>query len=298
MIVDLGADLVRSIEPDVTPAEVLAQLEKILASKPFVHSSRLCRFLRVAVERALAGEADKLKEYAIGRDVFDRGEHYDPRIDSIVRVEARRLRSKLQLYYNKLGAGDPVRIVFRQGSYVPAFRRAEPPGIPGLPETGPSAPELDTRAVAVLPFANLSSEPDQEYFCDGITDEIINTLAGIPALKVIARTSVFHFRQRTGDVRDIGRRLGVGTIIEGSVRKSGEYLRISASVVDAATGRRLRTASFDREMEQVFAIQDEIARDIAGSLEVTLQQPRPHPFSRTAHDDLEAYTLFCTGAIC
>ncbi len=154
---------------------------------------------------------------------------------------------------------------------------------------------MDTRAVAVLPFANLSPEPDQEYFCDGITDEIINTLAGIPDLRVIARTSMFHFRQRMGDVREIGRKLGVGTIIEGSVRKSGDCLRISASVVDAATGHRLHTASFDREIEHVFAIQDEIARDIAGSLEVTLQRPERNLLSPNAHDDLEAYTLLLHG---
>lgn len=288
------ADLVKPPAREVSPAEVWAELERLLASKPFVNSQRLCRFLRVSVERALAGETDKLKEYAIGRDVFDRDEHYDPRIDSIVRVEARRLRGKLQLYYSKLGARDPVRIIFVQGSYVPVFQEAAPPEPAQTPGAAPAS-ALDAHTVAVLPFANLSPEPDQEYFCDGITDEIINTLAAIPDLKVIARTSVFHFRQHTGDVREIGRKLGAGTIIEGTVRKSGEYLRISASVVDTASGHRLRTFSFDREMEQVFAIEDEIARDIAGSLEVTLQQYKLHPIPRAAQEDLEAYTLLLHG---
>jgi serine/threonine-protein kinase len=286
-----GANLVRSNASELSSAEILAQLERILASKPFINSERLRRFLRIAVERALAGETETLKEYAIGRDVFDRDDQYDPRVDSIVRVEARRLRSKLQLYYGKQGAGDPVRIVIQRGSYVPAFRRAEPPAMAGAPAAAAANLDLDRRAVAVLPFFNLSGEPDQEYFGDGITDEIINKLAGIPGLKVIAHTSVFHFRQPTGDVREIGRKLGVGTIIEGSVRRSGGQLRISASVVDAATGHRLRTASFDREMDQVFAIQDEIARDIAGSLEVTLRQPERRPLSQAAGDDVEAYGL-------
>ncbi|MGA2590546.1 MAG: tetratricopeptide repeat protein [Bryobacteraceae bacterium] len=292
----MGQPLANSIgaaAPELSPAEIRAALERIIASRTFVKSERLCRFLQFTVERTLAGEAGQLKEYAIGRDVFDRDEKYDPRIDSIVRVEARRLRSKLKLYYDGPGAGDPVRILFRRGGYVPEFRRAEQRSIPTSPETPSSAPALDTRSVAVLPFANLSPEPDQDSFCDGVTDEIINTLASIPDLKVIARTSMFHFRQGTGDVREIGRRLGVGTIIEGSVRKSADRVRISASVVDASTGHRLRTASFDREMEGVFAIQDEIAGEIAGSLRITLSEPW-----RAAHQtqhDLEAYTLFLRG---
>jgi serine/threonine-protein kinase len=290
----MGHPLANPITPVLSPAEIRAALERILASRIFVKSERLCRFLQFTVERTLGGEAGQLKEYAIGRDVFDRDEKYDPRIDSIVRVEARRLRAKLKLYYDGLGADDPVRILFRRGSYVPVFRTAEQRSIPTSLEAPLSAPAFDTRSVAVLPFANLSPEPDQDSFCDGMTDEIINTLASIPDLKVIARTSMFHFRQDTGDVREIGRKLGVGTIIEGSVRKSGDRVRISASVVDASTGHRLRTASFDREMEGVFTIQDEIAGEIAGSLRITLAQPWRTAHSQT-HHDLEAYTLFLRG---
>src|SRR5205809_1118127 len=116
-------------EPDsisiVPPREVLAQLEKILAHKLFIHSVRLCKFLKVTVERTLAGEADNLKEYTIGRDVFDRGDKYDPHIDSIVRVEAQRLRRKLKQYYEGPGANDPVLLDFQPGSYAPAFGRRE-----------------------------------------------------------------------------------------------------------------------------------------------------------------------------
>ena len=290
-----AADPVKSGDAELPPSEVLAQVERIVNSPTFVNSERLCRFLRVTVERTLARETGRLKEYSIGRDVFDRDENYDPRIDSIVRVEARRLRTKLKAYYEKAGEGDPIRIVFERGSYVPTFRRREEPGAAALVELPRAAPELDARAVAVMPFANLSPEADQEYFCDGITDEIINTLAGIPDLKVIARTSMFHFRERTGDVREIGRKLGVGTIIEGTVRRSGNYLRISASVVDAATGHRLRTASFDRQIEHVFTIPDEIARDIAATLQVTLDRPVRGSQMLSAHDDLEAYTMLLRG---
>lgn len=102
--------------------QVRAQLAAILNSKLFVQSERLRRFLSLVVERTLAGEGDQVKEYTLGRDVFDRDHTYDPRVDSIVRVEARRLRVKLRQYYQELGAADPVLISFRKGSYVPVFR--------------------------------------------------------------------------------------------------------------------------------------------------------------------------------
>ena len=108
--------------PQPSAEQVRAQLARILTSKVFIQSERLCRFLRVTVERTLAGEADQIKEYMLGRDVFDRDHTYDPRVDSIVRVEARRLRVKLRQYYHDLGAEDPVLINFRKGSYVPVFR--------------------------------------------------------------------------------------------------------------------------------------------------------------------------------
>jgi len=111
-----------------TPDEVRAALERVLASSSFAGTSRLSRFLRFVVERSLAGEAERLKEYVIGVEVFDRDERYDPRIDSIVRVEAGRLRAKLDEYYRGAGAGDAVAIVLEKGSYAPEFvRRAEAP---------------------------------------------------------------------------------------------------------------------------------------------------------------------------
>src|SRR5580704_11768068 len=104
-------------------SDILDQLERILASKGFRSSVRLQRFLRLAVERTLAGETDQLKEYSVGRDVFDRGADYDPRLDSIVRVEARRLRAKLREYYRTAGAAESLTIHFPRGSYVPQFTR-------------------------------------------------------------------------------------------------------------------------------------------------------------------------------
>jgi adenylate cyclase len=276
--------------------QVRAQLASILKSKLFVQSERLRRFLSVVVERTLAGEGDEIKEYMLGRDVFDRDHTYDPRVDSIVRVEARRLRVKLRQYYQELGAADPVLINFRKGSYIPVFRYLKPAG--PVPVPAPPAPEptvLNARTVAVLPFLNLSPDPDQDFFCDGITEEILNALTTIPELSVVARTSVFYFKGKSIDVRQIGEKLGAGTVIEGSVRKAEHRLRVSAKAIDAVKGVLLWSGMFDRELADVFAVQDEIARAIATALSATLA-PSPDPFAAVRSvGDLEAYTLYLKG---
>ena len=216
--------------------EVRAHLERILASTGFRKSERLRRFLRTTVERTLAGDTDQLKEYALGRDAFDRDSNYDPRSDSIVRVEAQRLRRKLREYYETAGKADSVRISFRAGSYVPSFSRWLEEDEP-KPRAG-----LDPRTVAVLPFENMSTQPEQEFFCDGITEDIINALTTIPELRVLGRASMFAFREAHPgypgtyeDARELGERLGAGTIIEGSVRRAEQVLRISAKLIDAET---------------------------------------------------------------
>ena len=271
-----------------SPERVRAQLTKILDSKTFVQSERLSRFLRLTVDRTLAGDTDRIKEYTLGLEVFDRAHDFDPRIDSIVRVEARRLRRKLREYYDEAGVGDPVLIQLRRGSYVPSFSYSTPASSPAQP-----ARPLNPRTVAVLPFLNLSPDSDQDFFCDGITEEILNRLAAIPQLNVVALTSVFHFKGLTADVREIGTQLGAGTVIEGSVRKSGDRLRISAKAIDATKGLLLWSDTFDREVADVFAVQDEIARAVADALRVSLAPPREGLVR--SRRDLEAYTAYLKG---
>lgn len=125
-------------------------------------------------------------------------------------------------------------------------------------------------SVAVLPFADLSAEGNQEHFCDGMVEEIVAELARVPGLRVAARTSTFAFKNRTDDVRDIARRLGVNTILEGSVRKVGERLRVTAQLIDAATGFHLKSERWDRKLEDMLGVQQEIAQRIAAAL------PRSH----------------------
>jgi len=145
------------------------------------------------------------------------------------------------------------------------------------------------RSIAVLPFKNMSADPDQEYFSDGITEEIINALVGVPGVKVAARTSVFAFKDRNEDIRSIGKELGVTHVVEGSVRSDGQQLRITAQLIQAADGFHLWSETFDRQRVNVFAIQEEIAAAIAGELNEQLGDEAPAPevarISVNAYDD-------------
>ncbi|HEV2202175.1 MAG TPA: tetratricopeptide repeat protein [Bryobacteraceae bacterium] len=291
--IDLAAGHDRPSQPSAS--QIRAQLARILESRIFVQSERLRRFLRLTVERTLAGKTDQIKEYALGRDVFDRGRDFDPRIDSIVRVEAGRLRRKLGQYYQELGSADPVRIEFQQGSYVPSFRYSAPtvPPLSVAPSTQQERPSMHPRTVAVLPFLNVGSDPSQEFFSDGMTEEILDTLALCPQLKLVARTSVFHFKGVSADVREIGERLGAGTVIEGSVRKAGDRMRISVKAIDAAKGTLLWSGRFDREAAHVFAVQEEIARHVADSLHVSLAPAQR--VSGRAKWNVEAHNAYLRG---
>ncbi|MEZ4655554.1 MAG: protein kinase [Candidatus Eisenbacteria bacterium] len=148
------------------------------------------------------------------------------------------------------------------------------------------------RSVAVLPFVNHSSDRDDEYFSDGITEEIMNALSHVAGLRVAARTSSFAFKSKGVDLRTIGETLRVRHVLEGSVRRSGNRLRISAQLVDVATGYHLWSERFDRELTDVFEIQDEIASAIASSLELTLAGREGGSAARRGTSSLEAYDLY------
>jgi serine/threonine-protein kinase len=276
----------------IPPAEVQDQMNRVLASPEFRRSTRLQRFLRLAVERTLAGEVDLLKEYIVGREVFDRGTDYDPSVDSIVRVEAQRLRRKLREYYQTHGRKDPILIAFQSGGYVPAFARVahpDPAPVAAEPERVVTLTRPNPRTVAVLPFSNLSPEPEQEYFCDGITEDIINAISSIPKLQVIGRTSLFALK-RIEDPHEIGLRLGAGTIIEGTVRKAGELLRVSARILDSGNRKVRWSQVFDRKTSDVFSIENEIAHAIARALRAGWQ-----PEWILKAPSTEAYILYLKG---
>lgn len=150
-------------------------------------------------------------------------------------------------------------------------------------------------SIAVLPFENMSGDPDQEYFCDGLTEDLITELGHIQDLKVVARTSVFTFKDRQDDIRKIGEQLNVKNVLEGSVQKSGDHLRITAQLVDVETGFQLWSGRFDKEMEDIFGIQDEITGAIARTLRLKLLGDEIGAKSKSKTDNPEAYDYLLRG---
>lgn len=150
-------------------------------------------------------------------------------------------------------------------------------------------------SIAVLPFANLSASPEQEFFCDGIAEDIINDLSQISVLKVVARTSAFAFKGRNEDVRSIGRKLGVGYLLEGSVQRAGGQIRVTAQLIKVSDGYHLWSERYDREFKDVFAIQDEITHQIVENLKIQLNANQTEVRSQRRSDNLEAYELYLKG---
>jgi len=162
-------------------------------------------------------------------------------------------------------------------------------------ETGvPPTLAIDPRSIAVLPFVNMSGDPDNEYFSDGLSEELLNALAGVPELKVAAHTSSFAYKGRNEDVRTIARDLSVATILEGSVRRSGNQVRITVQFIKADDGYHLWSESYDRELEDIFAIQEEIARAITEKLQVQLAGGDER-LVKQATADVEAYDYYLRG---
>jgi TolB-like protein/Flp pilus assembly protein TadD len=152
-------------------------------------------------------------------------------------------------------------------------------------------------SIVVLPFVNMSADPENEYFADGITEEIINALAQIRDLHVVARSSAFSFKGKHIDPRVVGEQLHVRTVLEGSLRRAGNQLRITAQLVSAADGFHLWSERYDREMKDVFAIQDEIARSIALRLQISFAGDEAGPLVKAGTQNLEAYEAYVKGRV-
>jgi TolB-like protein/Flp pilus assembly protein TadD len=277
-----------------SPEQVRAQLDKILASRLFVRSERLCRFLRFCAELELAGESDRLKEQLVGAEVFDRKSDYDPRTDPIVRVEARRLRSKLKAYYASSGRPDCVLIELPKGAYVPFFRlrTVNQPAAHTI-QSQPAANEAGERSIAVLPFMNLTPEAGTDYFSDGLTEELIHLLTRIPGLRVVAWSSMSQLRGREQDLAGIRQELKVATVLRGSVRRTPARVRVTAQLIDTESGSYLWSEAYDRQLENVVGIQEEMARAIVNTLQLTLVW-RSEGAARKA-PNLKCYNLCLQG---
>ena len=292
--------------------DVLVQLDRVLSGQAVRQSPRLQAFLRFIVEETLAGRAEALNEYSIALDVFNRDESFDPKISSIVRVEASRLRTKLDNYNAIEGSGDPIRIVLPAGSYVPVFQainlkaveRSSGALLPSMSRAwlrpgqmvailttaialiaGASMILFDSRllksgndtalkashdaqapSLVILPLRNLSADPDQDYFSDGMTDALISSLAKQKIGRIISMTSAMSYKDVDRPVTDIARELSVSHVVEGSVLQIGDKVRITAQLIEAATDRHLWAETYDRDVADVIALQNEIVDHIVSSL--------------------------------
>jgi TolB-like protein/Flp pilus assembly protein TadD len=341
--------------PDISDTEVRSQLERMLASKSFRGADAQKRFLRYVVESVLDGRERQIKELSIGIKVFERGDAFDPRIDNIVRVEARKLRARIDRYYESEGAADPLRILLSARGYMPTFQNSaelaskpeveevasavivssDPATHPDqtdfisgphqpLPVTGyrkiifglalaailallwsvaarvrsGRTPLNETPSIAVLPFQNLGEVQDGVSFSDGLADELIDALGRVQGIRVIARSSSFQFRGRSSDLAEIGRKLNVRMVLEGSVARYGNKLRINAQLDDARNGLRVWSASFDRDTKDVLNVQQEISEAIVDAFRSRFAI-RPEPAATSSDQgravDPEAYRYYLQG---
>ncbi|MBV9742188.1 MAG: tetratricopeptide repeat protein [Acidobacteriia bacterium] len=267
--------------PSIDTERVQRQLARILASKTFRQVDRLQRFLTVIVNEALAGRGDNLKEFLIGIEVFDKESTFDPRMDPIVRVQARRLRARLARYYREEGRGDDILVELPKGGYAPVFQHVE-----GAEPKHSVASVLTSRnTIAVCPFEDDSGQGDLGFFCRGITEEILHTLAEARKLRVV--------RLDLDDTDHVDSS-HVAMKVTGSVRKSRETLRITTHLVDAATGCFLWSVSVDRNPDDLFAVQEEVARSVLEKLQAELGGVRARAAGRPT-ENLAAYNLYLQG---
>ncbi len=273
----------------LTELAILAQLDKILASAKFSNSERLSRFLKFAVQAAAQGQTAQLKEYAVALAVFDKRDSFDPRYDPIVRVEAGRLRTRLKHYYETDGLQDALHIDLPKGVTSPRFT----PHKGQNAETTPTAYSLNS--IAVLPFADHSPNRDQEYFCDGMTEELINALTKLRGLQVSAWTSALRLRGKTHDILKISQQLKVGAVVAGSVRKAGDRLRITVQLIGTSDGCYLWSEIYDRELKDVFLVQEEISQAIVTKLKVQIAGGPTKHLVRHSTKNFDAYNLYLKG---
>lgn len=315
-------------DPD-RAALIHRELQSIFASDAFKGGKRAQDFLQLVVEHALAGRYDNLRERMLGAEMFGRAVDYDTANDAVVRVKASEVRRRLAQYYRSLDATPRVRIDLSPGSYVPQFwfytpDEAEPPAKeaerPGLEPArflawrnvvklaaGVAATAIviavihfwrrpavsgPIRSIAVLPLANYSGDPKEDFFADGMTDNLIAELGQVSSLRVISRTSTMTYKGTKKTVREIAKELSVDAIVEGSVERQGNHVRITAQLIDARSDRHLWAESYDRNMTDALQLQAEVARAITVQIDAALtptEQARLHRKEQVAPEAIELY---------
>jgi adenylate cyclase len=248
-----------------------------------------------------------LGDVAVGRD----GDLYGDGVNTAQRIQTvaeagqivvsgdvwRQLRNRSTFRFEPLGERELKGVEALDLYVVTEVTQTHQPVTPKQPAVSEPAPATapTARSIAVLPFMNLSSDPENEYFSDGITEEILNALVKVSDLKVASRTSSFAFKGHQGDVQEIAEKLKVATVLEGSVRKAGNRVRITSQLIGAQDGYHLWSETYDRQLEDIFAIQDDIAQSIVTALKATLTGEEREKLVTPTTDNLEAYTLYLKG---
>ncbi len=287
-------------------SEVMRYLDRILNSDSFQKAERLRRFLQYLTEHSLIKDTRSLKQMSIAMDVFERDADFDPAIDAIVRVEAGRLRSKLREYYDAEGALDEVQLSLPKRGYTVRFEFAS--ASENDRESDKNSPvefqqqthrsgaqSLQNPVIAVLPFDNMSSDEEQEYFSDGLTEDLITDLSRLPGVQVIARQSTFALKGKPTNAIETANKLNANLIVEGSVRKFGRTLRINAQLIDGQSGNHIWADRFDCETENIFSLQDTVTNKILEALRRELSLSITVRKHRRGTDNFQAYDYLLRG---
>jgi TolB-like protein len=301
----------------------------LVSSTAFARAERLGELLRYLVEQTLQGRAGPLKEYVIGTEALGRPTTFDPKTDSVVRVEAHRLRARLVEYYAGEGAGNPVVIELPRGGYTPVFIRRpataalatteEPPAVvaPGpswrrrataaalavlmlsaaaavlaFAFNWPLREDAPAATIAVLPFEVASDNPQDRLLVDGFSDELTAALATLPRLRVIARSSASQVDGRNGNWQALADRLNVESVVRGSVRRVGTRLRVTIQLIAVPGAYHLWADSYERDEGGLVSIETDVSRRIG----LALRLPRAPASGSDAHRPLPtAYDLYLKG---
>jgi TolB-like protein len=322
---------VLSFPPELSAGEIRTELETILSSRFFSTAVGQSRFLRFVIEETIQGRASLLKEYSIGVEAFGRGESFDPRQDSIVRVEARKLRSRLAEYYQAEGRRDPVRIDLPKGAYIPVFTKSDPAEGPGselkpvLVQPAPtdtgrrrrvvsglgllSALAAGTlfwtlsridraagspRSLLILPFRSLEGGDLGE----GISEQVTARLARLPGIRIISPEAARRVQSSAAGPQEAGKRLNVDAVLVGSVRRADRKVRVNAQLIRTGDGQVLwAEGGLQIESPDLLETERLLSAEIASRLHLPLSRRDRGAIARTPTSSAEAYELFVRGKL-
>jgi TolB-like protein/Tfp pilus assembly protein PilF len=273
------------------PESIVAQLNRILASRAFRQADRLKRFLTFIVDETVSGRGERLKEFVVGVEVFGKPESFDPRNDPIVRVQARRLRAQLGRYYREEATDGELAIELPKGGYAPVFRVAK--AAPVKRAASPST-LVSRNTVVVLPFSDHSNASGLGYFCQGLTQEVIHTLTSLDSIRLVA----WHegaAPNSNAAVRQAVEQSNAALVVSGSVRQAAEETRITVHLIDAASDCYVWSRSFDRNLDRIFSVQEEVARIVSDQVHLQVKGEGQPSGVRRHTENLAAYNLYVQG---